>query len=400
MLLKFAIRNVLRNRKRSFLTALSIFFGALIGTLSFGLIGGMLETYTAGYINNQTGNLRIVTEEYIKRERFLPVDEIVIEADALRQKLLAMPEVSGVEERIQFGLILGKGENSVAALGIGTDLINTRLKIGEKLIEGTISDSGLYLGQELARKLGAKLGDEILLATQTSSGGLNGIKLTVKGIVAFQIGTMDKKVFMLGGEDARKLLKISQGTTALYVFTHMLDQTDQVAAAISPDLDPGVRAQTFREQMGTFYGYFAMAKYMFMIFVAAILFLASFVMINTMMMAIFERMHEIGTLKAMGMKDSELFLNFTLEGSLLGMAGGILGTLAGTVLVIVIARQGLDLSSAMSTVDFPIDFIVRPRIRLGNVLTTLVLSLVTPAVAAMLPARYARSLTPVDALRQ
>ncbi len=397
---KFALRNVKRNKKRSFLTALSIFFGAMIGTLAFGMFGGIIQTYTYGYIKNQTGNVRIVTENYIKRERFLPVDEIVVNSDELIPLLKAMPEVKAVEERIQFGLILGKGENSAAAMGIGTDLLHTQLGLQAKLTNGKLEESGLYLGRELAKSLGANLGDEILLATQTASGGLNGIKLQVKGILAFNVGRMDKKVFMVGAQDAKKLLKIQKGTTALYVYTHDIDQTDPLVQKIKPLLAPGTVAQSFKEQMGTFYQMFEMIKYFFALFVMGILFLASFVMINTMMMAIFERMHEIGTLKAMGMKDSDLFINFTLEGSILGMIGGVLGTLVGAVWVLLMSQNGLDLSSAMSTTDFPIDFIVKPKIQIGNIITTLILSIITPAIAAMIPAKYARKLTPVDALRQ
>ena len=120
-----------------------------------------------------------------------------------------------------------------------------------------------------------------------------------------------------------------------------------------------------------------------------------------MMMAIFERMREIGTLKAMGMTDRELFLNFTCEGAILGAIGGVLGATVGFFLIVAISLSGgINMEEQMGSFDVPFDYIVKPVIQVSNLIFAIVLSIIVPALAAMIPARYARKLMPADALKK
>lgn len=401
MLFKFAFRNVLRNRRRSFLTALAIFFGALIVGLAQGWINGMIDLYMQNYILYQTGNVRVATEEFVERERFVPVDALLADAQGLRQKVEALPGVAQVEERIRFGILLGHAELTEPAFGMGLDVANTRLGVKDKMVEGGVDQRGIYMGVDLARKLNVKLGDELLLATKTSEGGLNGIKLPVAGIYNMGVVIYNKKTFMLNLEDAKRLLKIYDGTTELFVYTENEKKTDPVGAAIQALLPQGATAMTYKEQMGPMYSVFATMKYVYLFVEALILFLASFVVINTMMMAIFERMHEIGTLKAIGMTNRELFLNFTLEGALIGAMGGIPGALVGYGLIVVFNLTGINFEAFVDSMEgFPIEYVIHPTLSWVVLLIAVVISIVVPALAAMIPARYAGRLQPAEALRK
>ncbi|MCD4814047.1 FtsX-like permease family protein [bacterium] len=400
MLFKFAFRNVLRNKRRSFLTALAIFFGALIVGLAQGWINGMIDLMMDNYIVYQTGNVRITSSDYIERERFMPVDALMPGGSAIKKKVQIIPGVAQIEERIRFGILLGHRELTEQALGIGLDLENTKIKIKDKLIEGVLGQDGLYIGAVLAKKLGISLGDDLLLATKTSEGGLNGIKVKVQGIFHMGITMYDRKMFFINLVDAKKLLKIYEGTTELYVYTNEEKLTDLVADSINGMLPEAMVAQTYKQQIGPMYSYMASMKIVYMFVEALILFLASFIVINTMMMAIFERLHEIGTLKAMGMTDKELFVNFTLEGGIIGAMGGIPGALAGYGIIAVMSVTGVNLESALSSMDMPIEYILHPKLSAFALIMAVVISIIVPALAAMLPARYAEKLQPAEALRK
>ncbi len=400
MLFKFAFRNVLRNKRRSFLTALAIFFAALLVGLAQGFINGMIDTYMSDYIDYQTGNVRITTEEFLDRERFMPVDELIPESDGLKQKLEKLDLAESVEERIRFGILLGHQETTVQALGMGVDLEHNSFEIKDKLVAGSLGATGLYIGDGLAKKLKVQLGDKLLLATKTSEGGLNGIKLRVAGIVHLGIGMLDKKVFFLSLQDAKRLLKIYDSTTEIYIFTEKEKQTEALATQVKSNLPEGLVAQTYMEQLGSFYSYMELAKFIYLFIESLILFLASFIVINTMMMAIFERMHEIGTLKALGMSDHELFVNFTLEGALIGAAGGIPGALLGYLFIIILHYTGMNFQTSMASIDMPIEYIIYPTLSVFALVSAVLLSILVPAVAALGPARYARKLQPAEALRK
>lgn len=399
MIFKFAFRNVLRNRKRSFLTALTIFFAAIVVGFSQSWVSGLLNVYIENFTRFQTGHVRITTEEFVKREKFMPVDEFIWKPQQIINRIESMDNVLSVRERIRFSILLGKGDLTTDAVGMGINLKDNEFKLSEKIITGSFKDSGMYVGYRLARKLNIAPGDELLLATRTSEGGLNGIKLKVRGI--FKLGMMyDKNFFFVGLQDARNLLKMGDGITEILVYAGDIKYTDALEAAISEILPSGITAESYKELLGAYFETLEATKSIYLFVEAIILFLASFVIINTMMMAIFERMREIGTMKALGMTDRELFINFTIEGAMLGAAGGILGAAVGFVIITYLSKTGIDMTTQLEGLDMPFEYIIRPLIRPLDLIIAVGLSIVVPALAAMIPARHARRLMPAEALRK
>ena len=126
---KFAFRNVLRNRKRSILTVTAILFASITVCLTQGWMNGMLDMFQENFIRYQTGGIRITTENYLKRERFMPVDENIPDPEKLVAQIKAIPGVQAVEEKIRFGMLLGHEEKSAPAFGMGIERIAT-LKYG------------------------------------------------------------------------------------------------------------------------------------------------------------------------------------------------------------------------------------------------------------------------------
>lgn len=401
MILRFAFRNVFRNRRRSLLTATSIFFGALISAFAIGFINGMMDEMSRNFVNFQTGNLKVVTPEYGKMFRFMPVDKAVVPADEWSAKIKALPGVTGVEERIPFGILMGKEDDSVNAVGVGTDLRTSRYELASKIVEGSLTEGGIYIGVNLAKRLRVKLGDDLLIATKTYAEGLNGIKLRVTGIFSFGIGVFDRQFFFINMADARRLLKVP-GTAAseLLVFTDRKAKPADVKKSILSALPPGAATvMTPSEQVGTYYDFLDSARYIYYMIAAFILFLASFIIINTMMMAIFERIQEIGTLKSMGMTDRQIFWNFTLEGAIIGSLGGIFGGAIGYALVVYFAVKGIHFEG-LQNMDMPISVVIYPSMGIDVLVLTIVMAVIISSVSAMIPARHSKQFSPAEALRR
>ena len=398
MLFKFALRNIMRNKKRSFFTTLTIFFAAIVVGFAQSWTNGLINVYIENFTRYQTGHIRICTAEFSKREKFMPVDELITGSEKLIEKLRGLEQVRAVRERIRFGILVGKDETTTEAMGMGIDLNDNEFDLSNKIKTGTFTGSGMYIGYRLAEKLGIVPGDELLLATRTSEGGLNGIKLPVEGV--FSLGMQfDKKSFFIGLADAKRLLKMHDASTELFIYAHDADMTDSLKTDIVKLLPVNLTADTYKEQLGTLYETLDSTKVIYSLVEGVILFLASFVIINTMMMAIFERIREIGTMKALGMTDQELFINFTLEGALLGAAGGILGAAVGFCIIAVLSHTGIDMTTQLQGLDMPFEYIIRPRIGILDLVISLSISIVIPALAAMIPARHARKLMPAEALR-
>ncbi len=398
---KLAIKNLKRNKKRSFLTILSVFSAAMIVGLAQGWISGLMDFYIDMYIKNQTGLVRIASDEFIKRERFMPVEENIQDADILVSEIKKIPGVTAVEPRVRFGILLSNGDNTIESLGVGLNLSENRYKLKEKMIEGSLGNSGIYIGHLLAKRLGIKQGQNIIIASKTAQGGLNGIKLRVDGIFKLGNSLFDRKFFFISLADARRLLKMNTGATEILVYGNDREKVDFLIKSIQKILPDGARAQGYAEQIGALYAMLKGMKYMYVIFGGLILFLASFVIVNTMMMNIFERIREIGTMKALGMSDSEVFWGLTIEGVIMGAIGGVLGAVIGySIIVAINLTGGVNLEAMMRNFDMPFDYIMFPKLSLLSLLGAVVLCIIVPALAAMIPARYSNKLLPAEALRK
>jgi len=400
MILKFALRNLFRNKKRTIISALSVFLGAVFVGLAYGYINGMMDMMVTNYVKYQTGNVRITTEEFIGRQKFFPVDELVDTSGDLIAKIENVEGVTGVEKRVRFGILLVKDNAPVQVLGIGVDVDNNSFNLREKVVEGTLDESGIYIGDRLAKKLDKKLGDYLLIASQTSMGGLNGLKLPIKAIIQTKVISYDERFLYLPMNEAERLLKLGGEVPEIFVYADFSEKATQaVKNRLDLILEDGVTAQTYMEQMGGFYDYVGTAKTIYFFIELAILFLACIVIVNTMLMAIFERMREIGTMKALGFSEKQLFGMFTAEGALIGALGGIPGVITGWLLIYYLSIVGLDMGEAMAGVDYPMEYILYPHVRLYDLIAILFIATVVPTLAAMIPSRYIKRYQPADALR-
>lgn len=393
------------NKKRSILSALSVMIAAFVITLLTGWVNGVTKSYFEDFARYQTGNVKIITPDYLKRERFLPVDEVIPHPQELIKKIKNNPLVKSVEERIRFGLLLGKGDKTSQAIGMGINFQNTTLGImgHVKNNQGTmveIDPHNIYIGKKLATKLKAKIGDKLLLVTSTSLGGLNGIKVKIGGYLALGVSMMDDKFFFISLQNAKKLLKLENNGTEIYIYTHDYQKSNQLARELKKEIPPGLKAMSMRDQNKGFFDYLNSIDKIFFLINGIILFLASFIIINTMMMTIFERTQEIGTLKAIGLKDRDLFFQLTAEGGIVGAIGGTIGTFLAMVLLLFLSNTGINLEKALEGMDVPIQYIIYPSAGLDVVVATLFLAIIIPALASAIPAKFVLKLNAAEALRK
>ena len=123
--------------------------------------------------------------------------------------------------------------------------------------------------------------------------------------------------------------------------------------------------------------------------------------INTMLMAVMERIPEIGTLKAMGFKNTGIVRMFIYEGGIIGAFGSALGCLIGLLISIYLVHVGLDFSSVFEDMDivYPMKFIIKGEIDYVNLLYVFLFGVLVSVIVTLWPIRKATKLEPVDALR-
>lgn len=390
-LFKFALRNILRYRTRTIYASLSIFIASIIVVFAQGYVGGISRGMMEEYKNYLTGDLKITTDGFVQRENLMPVDEIFDES--ILDALDTIEGIELIEPRFRFGTLLGKEENTEPAIGIGLDFERTRFRLKDKLIEGSIG--GMIVTKEFSKKIGVNIGDSILVVSKTSEGGINGIKIKITGIAHFGIGMIDRNMFFISIEDARRLLRIKKGFTELFVYTSDKKVVDKIKK-IKID---GISIRKPGEQI-PFLDAFGIALKIYSFLELLIFLLASFVILNLMTMIVFERIREIGTLKALGMRDNDVFRNFVLEGMIIGSIGSVLGSFFGYLILFYLHNKGINFEGAIKNTDLMISYIVYPDVHFYYVIISIIMAIFISGLAAMIPAFYAKKFTPQEALRK
>jgi ABC-type antimicrobial peptide transport system permease subunit len=127
--------------------------------------------------------------------------------------------------------------------------------------------------------------------------------------------------------------------------------------------------------------------------------LGCFIIANVMTMVILERKREIGILMSMGMPRRNILNLFLAEGTMLGLAGSIAGTGLGAGMILLLARKGFDMTSAMAGFSWPLDNVIYPSVTPGTLFLGIAMGTAVSAAISYLPSRRAAAMAPVDAIK-
>ena len=410
-IIPFAARNLLRNKRRSMLAATSVFLSILMVIVLQGFTNGFLDSMVRNYIKNETGHINIATQGYRDRSRFMPVDEYIEDSPALAESIreAVAPRDPGVivAERIRFGVLLSSETGTKDALAIAGDPEVERrlLMLDTRILPGGAYMSGVgetIVGEALAEDLGLKVGDVLKVVTQKADGGIGFRKLRISGLFSTGVNSLDGMVFQMSLADARILLGMENGAQQISV---TLSEMRDVAA--TADIVRGIAAKSGNIPLSvlpwTAIGeYPKMIQLMGLVYYWVFLFvslLGSFIIANVMTMVILERKREIGILMSMGMPRNRILKLFLAEGTMLGLAGSVAGTLAGLGFIMVLARKGFDMTSAMKGFSWPLDNVIYPSVTPGTIFLGIAMGTAVSAAISYLPSRRAARMVPVDAIR-
>ncbi len=184
------------------------------------------------------------------------------------------------------------------------------------------------------------------------------------------------------------------------ILLHTVDDDKKVAAEVS-DILPGTTVQTWDEIMPEAAMYSGAMNYYLFIFLVIILLALGFGIVNTMLMAVLERVKELGMLMAVGMNKKRVFLMIMLETIFLAITGAMVGTVLAYLLTWWTGTTGVDLSSLYKEGLEAMGFsaMVYPIIGWDSFLQIIFLVILTGILASIYPARKALKLNPAEALR-
>jgi putative ABC transport system permease protein len=243
--------------------------------------------------------------------------------------------------------------------------------------------------------MNVKPGDGLTLLAVTADGALNGIDVEVVGIYTTGFKEMDDRALQLTVGSAQQLLQ-SDRVTKLVVGLDSTENTDAAHAALLGRLGgSGIAIKKWSELAAYYWQVRTFFSGIFLFMCTIVFFMVVMSSANTLLMAMFERTREIGTMLAMGTPRAWILALFVLEGTITGVMGAVSGILLGTGLGAALNQLRLQLPPPPGTLSgfaFRVRFV--PELMIGSA----VLVVLTLAAASVLPAVRASRLKIVESL--
>ena len=341
MLTRLALRNLLRNPRRTVALVLTVAVGTGSLFLFHGFNNGIMNQYRDNTVHARFGHGQVQTRGYGERVYERPWEHWIEHPERLRQELLGVPGVRQVFPRVEFPALLSSGSISVAGRGQGVDgheesrFFNTLNFVAGK----NLSDepAGIVLGMGMARGLGVGVGDSVTVMARSAKSDMNQTQVKVTGVFHTGMKEFDETVFRIPLNVAMSLLETDR-VESMALGLASVDDFGAVSNFVRVR-HPELEAIPFAVLDRVYYQHsvdWLNAQFgVIQLIIIAIVVLGIF---NTVSTGILERKQEIGTLRANGESRSEVLRLLGVE----GLALGVLGAALGLILVLVLNATLLD----------------------------------------------------------
>jgi putative ABC transport system permease protein len=396
-----ALRNVMRQRRRSAIATSAVAFGITALILANGFIEWIFLDFRESTIKSQLGHLQITRPDYHRAGKADPYAFLLPDTIPGLEPLDEPRQIKAVVPRLSFSGLVSHGESTLSFIGEGDDpqqqaAFGDALQISAGRNLSADDPLGIIIGEGLARNLGVNVGDKVILLANTASRGINAVEVTVRGLFSTVTKSYDDSALRMPISTARQLLK-THGSHVWIVLLNDTAQTDITLAKLRNKLSSSEFEIAPWYALADFYNktvtLFTKQIQGIRLIIALIILLS---ITNTMMMNVMERIGEIGTSLALGMRRIGIMRLFVSEGVLIGCLGGLLGLTLGLLFAHIISSIGIPMPPPPGMAR---GYTGQILVTWNIALTSLALAVGTTLLASLYPAWKASRMQIVDALR-
>lgn len=397
-------RNVWRHPRRTLIIMAAVVIGVWSMVFLSALMRGMAENMFENGISILTGDLQIHHKGY----RSDPVIEHSMEnPDEVNQVLAGvLPEKAHWASRVRVNAIAQNARHSAGVTFVGVDPEKERhvsfikpsaIADGDYLSDG--DDRGILIGKALLEKFETRIGHKIVIMAQDAEGEIASKAFRIQGVFRSELSSTEKQYVFVTKAAARNLLKLSSGLSEFAVLLENHDHVDQIADRIMEKLPDSYEVHTWKDLLPMMKAWTAMIDGFNLIWYVVVFIAMGFGIVNTLLMAVYERMREFGLLKALGMKPRWIVRNVLWESFFILILGIVIGDIIGLLSLTPFFQTGLDLSAmAVGTEMAGLSRVIFPSLEADDVILANAVVLVLGLLVTLYPAAKAARITPVEAM--
>lgn len=407
-LFKIAIRNLIRYKRRTLLTASLITIGVVF-VLVFVSVTGSFKAMIIGQVtDSMLGHLQVHRKGYVASIDSLPLNLNMKNKtySKIAAVLGARPDIAAFSPRVKFG---GMFSNFVETTNIRLNGINPEQEfqtvplLTSRIAEGkkTLSRGEIWIPVLLAKGLKVKLGDAVVIVATNVDGSVNGKQFIVSGILESATGPGGRDGYIHIDDSAEVLrmpeVEVSEVAVRLKDFSRLAAAIKQLETEVSGEVNkegmPLFEVHSW-EQLSPFFSIAQMIDVMTFFIKIMLIAIVLISIMNVMIMAVYERIREIGTIAAIGTLPGKIRSMFIIEGFCLGVIGAIIGNLIGVAVVIIINLVGIHFNFGQQK-----GLLLQAVLQPSDVLTVSVIVIIVAVAASLQPAIKASKMEPIEALR-
>jgi ABC-type lipoprotein release transport system permease subunit len=329
MIFKVAFRNILRQKRRTFLTMLTMTGGFILSALFIGWSDGSYNNIIEIFTRNQLGHIQIHADGYLNRPSLY---KNINNYDEIGGQLSTVEEIDAWTPRLYASGLVSIDEKTSGARIIGIDPVreNDATNFNNKIIKGKEfsrkASGDAILGKGLANILKAELNDEIVIFSQAADGSIANDLYIVIGIAESSDEMSDRTSLYLHLDDAQELFVLGGRIHELVIIANDLDNVTELTQMLRNQIEnTNLEILPWQEFAKAFYEAMRSDQQGTWIMIGIIIFIVAAGVLNTVLMNVLERQREYGVLRAIGMRPRQVFRLVTTEVIIMSALSVVIG---------------------------------------------------------------------------
>jgi putative ABC transport system permease protein len=400
-LIKIALRSIKRNIRRTVITIVTVCVGVFVIIVVQGFLNGLQNGLIDSITKSRTGQIGFYHKDYSNSEESFDLN-LTLTDTIVNKILLQTDEIENGSKRLSFAGMISNGEKSSLFIGMGVEPEKELLVcpyLADNIVAGHFPDensnaSDAVITSSLAKTLNVTCGDVLTVMAKTKYGALNAIDIEIAGILTDKLPLSNGKLIILSLSQSQFLLQMDNEFTEYAVSIKHPDKIESIANTYSKEnkeievVPWYISAKIFKDIMN-------IQNAVFFIIMLVLLIIVVSSIINTMLMSVYERVKEIGTMMAIGMLKRNIILLFLIETIVLGIAGGIVGLVLSGLTIFYFNVNGF--SYIAPGTEFSLT--IYPSLTYVNLILAFAFAIIASILSSFYPAYKAASLLPTEALR-
>jgi putative ABC transport system permease protein len=403
MLLKIALRNIWRNKKRSLIIMTSVSLGLLAGVFLMAFYNGMIEQRINNAIKGEVSHLQLFHPEFRKDyEIKYSIKDGYEVLNQIKQNEQVKASAARIVIRGMFGT--ASGSAGVTINGIMPEEEHQLTDIKNNITQGEYfsktKKNEIIISERLAKKYNVGLNKKVVITFLDKEGNISSNAFKICGLYKTINGPLDEVNVFTYIHDLDKMAGLENECNQIAVLLNSNSVLKDVQKKLS-ELFSHLEVKNWMEISPELSLTVSAGDQMVYVFMGIILLALAFGIVNTMLMAVLERSREIGMLLALGMNKTKIFFMIVYETIFLVLFGCPVGAILSAIAIFITQKTGINFESLSQMYEsYGYETIVYPRLKLEQTIVISILVILTAIISALFPAKKALNINPAESLKK